>query len=75
MHLRHWIYTIPLRLRSLFRRKRVEQELDEELEFHLTQRMQQEMAKGASAEEARYAALRAMEVSRSGKRNAAMCGD
>jgi len=26
----HWTYTIPLRLRSLFRRGVVEQELDEE---------------------------------------------
>ncbi len=33
----HWIYTIPLRLRSLFRRSQVEQELDEELRFHLEQ--------------------------------------
>ena len=30
----HWIYTIPLRLRSLFRRKTVKQELDEELRSH-----------------------------------------
>ena len=30
----HWLYTIPLRLRSLFRRRQVEQELDDELRFH-----------------------------------------
>ena len=30
-----WLYTIPLRLRSLVRRGRVEQELDDELRFHL----------------------------------------
>lgn len=35
MRLERWIYTIPLRLRSLFRRDRVEQELDEELRYHL----------------------------------------
>ncbi|HLK62869.1 MAG TPA: ABC transporter permease [Bryobacteraceae bacterium] len=35
MRVEHWVYTIPLRLRSLFRRSRVEQELDEELRFHL----------------------------------------
>ena len=29
----HWSQTLPLRLRSLFRRRRVDQELDEELEF------------------------------------------
>jgi predicted permease len=32
---RHWIYIVPLRLRSLFRRHRVEQDLDDELSFHL----------------------------------------
>ncbi|HTU47163.1 MAG TPA: ABC transporter permease [Bryobacteraceae bacterium] len=61
MRLEHWIYTIPLRLRSLFKRKRVEQELDEELEFHLQQRVEGEIAKGANALEARYIALRAMQ--------------
>ncbi len=29
MRLEHWFYTIPLRVRSLFRRYRVEDELDE----------------------------------------------
>jgi hypothetical protein len=32
-----WVYTVPLRLRSLFRRSQVEAELDEELRFHLEQ--------------------------------------
>ncbi|HTS24547.1 MAG TPA: ABC transporter permease [Bryobacteraceae bacterium] len=35
MRAEHWWYTVPLRLRSLFRRARVERELDEELQFHL----------------------------------------
>jgi putative ABC transport system permease protein len=35
MRAEHWVYTLPLRLRSLFRRTRVERELDEELRFHL----------------------------------------
>jgi hypothetical protein len=30
MRLEHWFYTVPLRLRSLFRRRQVEQELDME---------------------------------------------
>jgi hypothetical protein len=30
-----WMHTIPLRLRSLFRRDDVERELDEELRDHL----------------------------------------
>jgi predicted permease len=56
-----WLYTIPLRLRSIFRRSRVEAELSEELQFHLEQRALGEMAAGKTAEEARYAALRAMD--------------
>jgi len=35
MRPQHWLYTIPLRLGSLFRRRRAEQELNEELQFHL----------------------------------------
>jgi hypothetical protein len=35
MALQHWFYKLPLRLRSFFWRRRVEQELDEELQFHL----------------------------------------
>jgi hypothetical protein len=31
VRLEHWFYTVPLRLRSLFRRSQVEGELDEEL--------------------------------------------
>ncbi|MGH9621599.1 MAG: ADOP family duplicated permease, partial [Bryobacteraceae bacterium] len=61
MRLEHWFYTIPLRLRTLFRRKHVERELDEELQFHLAQRVEQEIAAGKTPDEARHAALRAME--------------
>ena len=56
-----WIYTVPLRLRSLFRRNHLEQELNEELQFHLQHRAEEEMAKGGGEEEARFIALRAME--------------
>jgi predicted permease len=53
-----WIYKLPLRLRSLFRKKHVEQELSEELQFHLEKLVEENVAKGMSGEEARYAALR-----------------
>jgi len=53
-----WIYKIPLRLRSLFRKKHIEQELDEEMQFHLEKLTEENIAKGMAAEEARYAALR-----------------
>src|SRR5262245_3899956 len=60
MRIRHWFYTVPLRLRSLFRRARVEQELDEELRYHLERQIEENIAKGMAPEEARFAALRAM---------------
>src|SRR5215831_15947117 len=60
MRIKHWFYTVPLRLRSLFRRAKVEQELDEELRYHLERQIEEHIAKGMTPEEARYAALRAM---------------
>ncbi|HKQ80020.1 MAG TPA: ABC transporter permease [Blastocatellia bacterium] len=60
MRLKHWFYTVPLRLRSLFRRAQVEEELDEEFSYHLERQIEENIAKGMNAEEARYAALRAM---------------
>jgi putative ABC transport system permease protein len=60
MRLEHWFYTVPLRLRSLFRRGQVEAELNEELRYHLERRIEVNTAAGMSVEEARYAALRAM---------------
>src|SRR5690349_9411333 len=60
MRLMRWVYTVPLRLRSLFRRNAVEQDLADELRYHLERQIEANLAKGMSAEEARYAALRAM---------------
>jgi predicted permease len=61
MRPQHWLYTIPLRLRSLFRRRHVEQELNEELQFHLEQKIEEGIANGLSPKEACYAAMRAMD--------------
>src|SRR5258708_25377145 len=61
MRPQHWRYTIPLRLRSLFRRRHVEQELNEELQFHLESKIEEGVANGFSPREARYAAMRAMD--------------
>lgn len=61
MRPQHWLYTIPLRLRSLFRRRHVEQELNEELQFHLEQKIEEGIANGLSPKEARCAAMRAMD--------------
>ena len=53
-----WIYKLPLRLRSLFRKNRVEQELTEELRFHLEKLTEEKVAGGTTPEEAHYEALR-----------------
>ena len=49
----HWIYTIPLRLRSLFRWAQADQELDDELRDHLERATEEYVAKGMAPEEAR----------------------
>lgn len=53
-----WIDKLRLRFRTLFLRYRVEGELSSELQFHLDQQIAENLAKGMSREEARYAALR-----------------
>jgi predicted permease len=55
-----WWFTAPLRLKSIFRRRRAEKELDEELRFHLERKIEEGIAEGLSPEDARYRALRAM---------------
>ncbi len=60
MRMERWWFTAPLRLKSIFRRRRVEQELDEELQFHLERKIEEGIAEGLSPEEARYRAMRAM---------------
>lgn len=53
-----WVYTVPMRLRALFRRQQLDHDLDEELQAHLEERTQELIDGGMSAEEAYYAALR-----------------
>ena len=60
MRLKHWWFTAPLRLKSILLRRRVEGELDEELQFHLEHKIEEGIAQGLSPEEARYRAIRAM---------------
>src|SRR5215471_5718847 len=55
-----WHHKILLRLRSLFLRERVDQELGAELQFHLQQQIDENIAQGMDKEEARYAALRSL---------------
>ena len=53
-----WFYTLPLRLRSVFRRERVERDLSDELQFHLDQKTQEYIAGGLTPDEARRKARR-----------------
>ncbi|HEY6291649.1 MAG TPA: ABC transporter permease [Terriglobia bacterium] len=53
-----WFYKVPLRLRSFFRKSDVEQELSDELRFHLERQIEANLAQGMTPGEARYAALR-----------------
>src|SRR5947207_14573742 len=48
----HWLYTIPLRLRSLFRLAQADQELDDELREHLERKTEEYVALGMTQEEA-----------------------
>ncbi|MBV9404516.1 MAG: ABC transporter permease, partial [Acidobacteriaceae bacterium] len=60
MRIENWFYILPLRLRSLFLRKEVEQDLDEELQYHLDRKIEESIAQGLSPEQSRQKALRAM---------------
>ena len=60
MRIIRWVTTIPLRVRTLFEKKRVERELDEELRFHLEQQVEMLVAKGVSPADARKVAMKAM---------------
>jgi hypothetical protein len=55
-----WPSVIRLRLRSLFSREGVEQELDEELRYHLEREVDEGIAAGMAPEDARYAALQSI---------------
>src|SRR5215472_15085794 len=48
----HWLYTIPLRLRSLLRWAQADKELDDELRDHLERKTEEYVAQGMTQEEA-----------------------
>jgi macrolide transport system ATP-binding/permease protein len=60
MSFEEWFYTLPLRWRSFFRRKQVDQELNDELNDHLERQIQENLERGMAPDAARYAALRAL---------------
>lgn len=61
MRLEHWVYTIPLRLRSMLRRRHIEQELDDELRFHVEREIHEGVARGKDSHEARRRAVLALD--------------
>lgn len=60
MRIEQWFYSFPARLRSFLHPNQADQELKEELREHLEQQIKENVAKGMSPEEARYAALRTL---------------
>jgi putative ABC transport system permease protein len=50
---RRWIYAIPARLRAIFRTKRVEEDLDDELAFHVAMQTRAQADDGVTEAEAR----------------------
>jgi macrolide transport system ATP-binding/permease protein len=54
-----WINAPRVRVTSLFRRERLEGQLDAELQFHVEQQTEESLRAGMSPEVARLAALRA----------------
>jgi predicted permease len=57
MQFQRWLYTMPRRLRSLFLRKRVDRELDDELRDHVEKKTALYVANGMTPEAARRQAL------------------
>jgi predicted permease len=53
-----WLKELMSFLRFLFRQRQEEQQLNDELQFHLERQIEQNLAAGMLPEEARYAALR-----------------
>ena len=47
-----WYYKLPLRLRSLFRKYKTELDLSEELQFHLQNQIDENVAQGLDPQEA-----------------------
>ena len=58
MRFPQWLYQLPHRLRSLFRRDAMERELSDELQFHLEEKTREFTAAGLPPHEARRKAMR-----------------
>ncbi len=52
MRLEHWLYALPLRWRSIVRRRQVDQDLDDEIQYHLERQVEERVAAGMDRDEA-----------------------
>jgi putative ABC transport system permease protein len=53
-----WLDVIRMRLRAIFRRRRTDEDLNEELQFHLDHQIEEHVARGIAPDAARTLALR-----------------
>ena len=58
MRFEHWLYTLPLRVRSIVRRRQVDRDLDDEIQYHLERQVEDRVAAGMDRDEARREVLR-----------------
>jgi putative ABC transport system permease protein len=52
MRVEHWFYKLPLMWRSIVRREDVDRDLDDEIEYHLEQRVEELVSRGVDRAEA-----------------------
>ena len=52
MQFEHWLYMLPLKWRSIVRRRQVDQDLDDEIQYHLEQQVDVLVAQGMDRAEA-----------------------
>ena len=57
MRIERWVLAMRMRLRGLFRRDSIDRELDEELQYHVDRKTEENIARGMAPQEARRAAL------------------
>lgn len=60
MNLEQWLYSLPSRVRSLFRPHQVDEEMKEEVREHLEMQIEENIARGMMAEDARRSAIHAL---------------
>ena len=59
MRFEHWLYTLPLKWRSIVRRRQVDRDLDDEIEYRLERQVEDRIAGGMDRDEGRRVVLRA----------------